>query len=131
MVGPHSGLYYNEVGLFIISYYTSCSLSFPRCISSIWASQVELVAKNLPVSAGDEGDVGPVSELGRFPAEGRGNPLPYARLGNPTERRAWQAAVHGVVKSQNNSLKQLSTLLLLLISFVILLRFFLLTLFFI
>lgn len=36
----------------------------------------------------------------------------------------------GLEKSQNNSLEQLSTLLLLLISFVILPRFFLLTLFF-
>ena len=32
--------------------------------------------------------------------EGNGNPLLYSCLGNPMERGAWQATVHGVVKSQ-------------------------------
>ena len=37
--------------------------------------------------------------LGRSPAEGQGNPLWYCCLGNPMDRGAWQAAVHGIVMS--------------------------------
>ena len=33
------------------------------------------------------------------PGEGNGYPLQYSCLGNPMDRRAWQAAVHGVTKS--------------------------------
>ena len=32
--------------------------------------------------------------------EGRANPLQYSCLGNPMDRGAWQATVHGVAKSQ-------------------------------
>ena len=32
--------------------------------------------------------------------EENGNPLPYSCLGNPMDRRAWWATVHGVTKSQ-------------------------------
>ena len=32
--------------------------------------------------------------------EGNGNPLQYSCLENPMDRRAWQATVHGVTKSQ-------------------------------
>ena len=31
--------------------------------------------------------------------KGNGNPLQYSCLGNPMDRRAWQASVHGVVES--------------------------------
>ena len=30
--------------------------------------------------------------------EGNSNPLQYACLGNPTDRGAWQATVHGVAR---------------------------------
>ena len=40
-----------------------------------------------------------VSESGRSPEEGNGNPLQYSCLGNSMARGAWQAAVHGVPKS--------------------------------
>ena len=36
----------------------------------------------------------------RFPVEGNGNPLQYSCLGNPMDRGAQQAAVHGVAKSR-------------------------------
>ena len=39
-------------------------------------------------------------ELHRKCGEGNGNPLQYSCLGNPTDRGAWQATVHGVAKSQ-------------------------------
>ena len=34
------------------------------------------------------------------PEEGNGNPLQYSDLGNPMERGAWWATIHGVAKSQ-------------------------------
>ena len=39
------------------------------------ASQVELGAKNLSANAGDTGDPGSISGLGRSPGGGHGNPL--------------------------------------------------------
>ena len=37
---------------------------------------------------------------GRSPGGAHGNPLPYSCLGNPMDRGAWWATVHGVSKSQ-------------------------------
>ena len=37
--------------------------------------------------------------LGRFPGGGHGNPLQYFCLENPMDREAWQATVHGIIKS--------------------------------
>jgi len=34
----------------------------------------------------------------KIPGEGNGNPLQYSCLGNPMDRGAWQATVHGVAK---------------------------------
>ena len=45
-------------------------------------------------------DVGLIIGLGRSPGAGNGNPLQYSCLGNPMDRGAWQAAVHGVTKGQ-------------------------------
>ena len=53
------------------------------------------VVKNLPVNAGN---VGSISGSGKSPGEGNGNPLQYSHLGNPMDRAAWQATVHGVEK---------------------------------
>ena len=55
------------------------------------------VVKNLPAKAGDA-DLIPGS--GRFPGEGHGNPLQYSYLGNPMNRGAWWATVHGISKSR-------------------------------
>ena len=44
-------------------------------------------------------DMGLASGSGRFPGEGNGDPLQYSCLGNPMDRGAWQATVHGVAKS--------------------------------
>ena len=38
--------------------------------------------------------------LGRSPRAGNGNPLPDSCLGNPMDRGAWRATVHGVTMSQ-------------------------------
>ena len=50
-------------------------------------------------SACNAGDLGSIPELGRSPGGGNGNPLQYSCLENPMDRRAWQAVIHGVVKS--------------------------------
>jgi len=39
---------------------------------------------------------------GRSPGEGNGNPIHYSCLGNPTDRGAWRATVHGVGESDPN-----------------------------
>ena len=57
------------------------------------------VIKNLSANAGDTGSI-PGS--GRSPGGGNGNPLEYSCLGNPMDRGAWLATVHGVTKSQTN-----------------------------
>ena len=40
----------------------------------------------------------------KIPGGGNGNPLYYSYLGNPIDRGAWQATVHGVAKSQTHIL---------------------------
>ena len=55
------------------------------------------MVKNLSANAGD---LGLIPELGRSPGEGNGNPLQYPCLGNPMDRGAWEAIVHGVTKSE-------------------------------
>ena len=55
--------------------------------------------KNPPANAGDTRNAGSVPGLGRPSGEGNGNPLQYSCLGNPIDRGAWQATVHGVAKS--------------------------------
>ena len=58
------------------------------------------MVKNLPTSAGDLRDVGPIPGWGRSPAGGHGNPLQSSWLKNPVDREAWQATVHGIAQSQ-------------------------------
>ena len=50
-------------------------------------------------SACNAGDPGLILESGRTPGEGKGNPFQYSCLGNPMNREAWRATVHGVSKS--------------------------------
>ena len=63
-------------------------------------SQVALVVKNSPANAGDIREKGSIPGWGRSPGGGHGNPLQNSCLENPLDRGAWQAAVHGVAKSQ-------------------------------
>ena len=50
-------------------------------------------------SAFNEGEMGLIPGLGRFPGEGNGKPLQYSCLENLMERGAWWAIVHEVTKS--------------------------------
>ena len=51
-------------------------------------------------SAYNAGDWGSIPGLERSAGEGNGNLLQYSFLENPMDRKAWQATVHGVAKSQ-------------------------------
>ena len=58
------------------------------------------VVKNLPAMWVD---LGSVPGSGRSPGGGNGNPLQYFCLGNPMDRGAWQATVHGVSKESDRT----------------------------
>ena len=66
------------------------------------------VVKDPPTNGGD---VGLIPGLGRSPGEGNCNPLKYSCLGNPMDRRAWQAIVYGVVK-ESDPILQLNNIIL-------------------
>ena len=58
------------------------------------------VVKNPPANTGETGSV---PGLGRSLGEGNGNPLQYACLGNPMDKGAWWATVHGVAKESDTT----------------------------
>ena len=58
------------------------------------------VVKNPRADAGDAREADPIPGWGKSPGGGNGNPLQYSYLGNPMDRGAQQATVHGVTKSQ-------------------------------
>ena len=58
------------------------------------------VLKNLPVHAGNSGDMSLILGLGRSPGGGIGNPLQCSWQISPMDRGAWWAMVYVVVKSQ-------------------------------
>ena len=61
------------------------------------------VLKNLPAMQkiiSSIGHAGYIPRTGRFPGEGNGDPLQCSYLGNPMNRGALLAIVHGVTKNQ-------------------------------
>ena len=56
------------------------------------------LVKNPPANAGDITDIGSIPGSRRSPGEENGNPLQYSCPGNPMNRGAWQATVHGISK---------------------------------
>ena len=71
-------------------------LPFCRSYKSAIGFPGGLVVKNLFISTRD---MGSISGLGRSP--GRGNPVQYSCLGDPTERGAWWMTFHEVTKEVN------------------------------
>ena len=70
----------------------SSSLGLPWCLSGVESAC----------------NAGSIPGLGRSPGGGHGSPLQYSCLENPVDGGAWQAAAHGVSKSQTR-LTRLST----------------------
>ena len=62
-----------------------------------------LSGKDSSCSAGDAEDMGLILELGRSPGEENDNPLQYSCLGNPTDKGAQWATVHGVTKESDTT----------------------------
>ena len=59
-----------------------------------------LSGKESTCNAGDTvGDADLIPRSRRSPRGGNGNPLQYSCLGNPMDREAWRATVHGVTES--------------------------------
>ena len=58
------------------------------CCNITWASQVALMAKNLPANAGDIRDWDSIPGLGRSLGERHGNPLQYSCLDYPMDSGA-------------------------------------------
>ena len=52
-------------------------------------------------SACNEGDLGSIPGLGRFPGGGHDNPLQYSCLENSMDGGAWRDTIYGVAKSQS------------------------------
>ena len=75
-----------------------------RLYVHIYASTLALtggsVVKNSPANAETTGDVSSIPGSERSPGRGKGNPLQYSCLENPTDRGAWKVTVHRVTKSQ-------------------------------
>ena len=65
------------------------------CICIIGDSFIAQSVKNLA----EMQELGLIPVLGRAPGEGNGKLLLYSYLGNPKDRGAWWATVHGVTKS--------------------------------
>ena len=84
-----------------------CSSPCCRRVRQDWATELNwtegfpgrTVVENSPASAGDARDASSIHESGRSPGGGNGNPLQYSCLGNPMDRGAWRATVHGVAES--------------------------------
>ena len=62
--------------------------------------------KNRLVNAGDTGDMGSISVLGRSPGGKHSNPFQYSCLENPVDRGAWWATVHGGHKKSDKTEQQ-------------------------
>ena len=60
------------------------------------------VAKNLPTNAGGAGHMSSIPGSERSPGRGNGNPFQYSCLGNPLDRGAWWAKVHGITRVRHN-----------------------------
>ena len=75
-------------------------LNFVLNAFQVWGFPGGLVVKNPPANAGD---LGLIPGLERSPGEGNGNPLQYSCLGNPMDKGAWQATVHGLANESGTT----------------------------
>ena len=69
-----------------------------KSICVCWASQVGILVKNPPATAGDLRDEGSIPGLGRCSGGGHGHSLHYSCLENLMDRGAWRATVHRIAE---------------------------------
>ena len=79
---------------------------YPTPLLSRWYT-----GKESACSAGDTRDAGLILGLGRSPGEENGNLPQYSCLGNPLDRGAWRATVHGVAQNWTRLSAYVCTLL--------------------
>ena len=72
------------------------SMFCANCLIS-WGFPGGSVVMNTPANAGD---LGSIPGWGRSPGGRNGNLLQYSCLGNPIDRGAWRATIHGIAKSR-------------------------------
>ena len=72
--------------------FSNMHLRFPHVLSGFLRGSV---VNNLPANAADEGLI---PGWGRSPSEGNDNQFYCSCLGNPTDRGAWHAALHGCTR---------------------------------
>ena len=80
----------------VLSFKLNIWILFIYLVISVLGFPCGSVVKNLSANVGD---MGLIPGSGRSPGGGNGNPLQYSCLGNPMDRGAWQATVHGIAKS--------------------------------
>ena len=80
-------------------YYVHESLTFRENLSTFLGSPGGSDGNESNCNAGGS-NLGLIPGSGRSRGEGNGNPLQYSCLGNPMDREAWWATVHGVTKSR-------------------------------
>ena len=105
--GSHGNSVFNLLKNCQIGFQSGCNILHPTrsvpmfqtvyILTSPWASQVALVVKDPPVSAGGERSI---PGLGRSLGAGNDTPLQCPCLESPRGRGAWWAVVHGAAKSQ-------------------------------
>ena len=84
----------------VYSFYVQAKNVIMLNYGKVMGFPVGTVVKNLPASARDMKMQSLIPGLGRSPGIGNCNPLQYSCLGNPMDRGAWPATVHGIAKSQ-------------------------------
>ena len=77
--------------------------NFSFLLLFFWGSPGGAGVKNSSANVGDAKDSGSILGLGRSSGGGNGNPLQYSCLGNPMDRGAWGATVHGVSKESDKT----------------------------
>ena len=75
--------------------HASLSIRFSQGMVAQWKKNLSAIFFYRQIE-----DVGSIPRLGRSPGGGHGNPLQYSCQENPMDGGAWQATVHGVIKSQ-------------------------------
>ena len=88
----------NSPGSYLLKWLLQADSQLQYSLISVMGCLGGSVVRNPPANAEDAGSI---PGLGRSPGIGNDNPLQYSCLGNPVEKGAWWATVHGVTKSQS------------------------------